>query len=332
MSKRWIGLSIIILVAVLLVLAGWRHWRHSVFYPSTDDAYVAGDVTPVASRIPGTLLEVLVTDQQRVRAGEVVARLDPRDIDAAVAREEANLAKARAAVALQRARIAGAEAQVDAAQAQAELAHADLERFTALNERGSTERRSYDQAVAAARVADAQLAAARKALAAARTALAVEEKNVAKAQAALETARLQRGYCTITAPCDGIVADKSAQPGQVVAAGQPLLRIVQLVGDHVWIDANFKETQLRRIRPGQPVTFRVDADDSREFRGHVVGLDAGTGAAFSLLPPENATGNWVKVVQRLPVRIAIDSADVPEHCLRLGLSCEVTVDTSDLEE
>jgi len=327
MSKRWIGLGAILVVAVVLVIAGVRDWHHRQIFPATDDAYVGGDVTSVASRVPGSLVEVPVQENQIVEAGQVIARLDPRDYQVAVAKQKAALATAEAAVALDEARVASARAQVTAAQAQAELARADRERFTALADRGSTDRRQRDQAVAASKVAEARLTAARKQLVAARAALAVDHSKVTKARTGVRFAELQLGYCTVTAPCAGIVAGKSAQQGQVVAPGQTLCRIAQLTGDHVWIEANFKETQLRRIRPGQPVTFRVDADRSREYRGHVASLAAGSGAAFSLLPPENATGNWVKVVQRLPVRIAVDPQEMPDCCLRLGLSCEVTVDT-----
>ncbi len=331
MNKRWIGLTIILVVAAALILLGWRKWEHGQLYPSTDNAYIGADVTVVASRVPGTLLEVPIEDHQQVHKGQIIAELDPRDFDQAVAKQQANVGEAIAAVALQEAVIAGAEAQVTAARAQVELARTDRDRFAALNQRGSTAKRSYDQAVAAARVAEAQLTATEKQLAAARAGLGAKQKGLEKAHTGLDNARLQRSYCTVSAPCAGIVADKSAMTGQVTAPGQPLCRLVQVSGDHVWIDANFKETQLRRIRVGQPATFTIDADGSQEFHGHVASLGAGSGAAFSLLPPENATGNWIKVVQRLPVQIAFDD-QIPERLLKVGLSCEVTIDTSGLEE
>jgi len=331
MSKRWLGLAIILVCAAVLVLLGWRNWQRGQIYPATDNAYIDADVTPVASRVPGTLLQVNVSSDQSVHQGEVIAEIDPRDLDQAVAKQTASVGTAEAAISLQEARIAGTAAQVTAAEAQAEMAQADLKRYTALDERGSAARRQYDQALAASRVAEAQLAAARKGLLAAKAGLAADRMKLTKAHTGLDNAKLQRSYCTIVAPCDGIVADKSAAPGQVVAPGQPLCRLAQLGGEHVWIAANFKETQLKRIRVGQPVTFRIDADDEQEFNGHVASLSAGSGAAFSLLPAENATGNWIKVVQRLPVRIALDDA-VPARLLRLGLSCEVTVDTSGPEQ
>ncbi len=331
MNKRWIGLTIILLVAAALVFVGWHKWQHGQIYPSTDNAYIGADVTAVASRVPGTLLKVEVEEHQIVKAGQPIAQLDPRDFDQAVAKQKANVGAAEAAVALQKAQIAGAEAQLAAARAQLDLARTDRDRFAALEERGSTARRQYDQAVAAAKVAEARVEAARKQLAAAKAGLEAKIKGLEKAHTGLDNALLQRSYCAVTAPCSGVVADKSAMVGQVTAPGQPLCRIVQTTGEHVWIDANFKETQLRRIRVGQPVTFTIDADGSTEFHGHVASLGAGSGAAFSLLPPENATGNWIKVVQRLPVRITLDD-DAPARLLKIGLSCEVTVDTSGLEE
>ncbi len=331
MSKRWLGLTIILVCAALLVFAGWRKWEHGRIYPATDNAYIGADVTAVASRVPGTLLKVAIAEHDSVTAGQVIAELDPRDFDEGVAKQRANLGAAEAAVSLQRARISGAEAQVKAAAAQLELARADRDRFAALDSKGSTARRQYEQAVAAEKVAAAGLEAARKQLAAARAGLEAKLKAVAKARTGLDNALLQRSYCTITAPCSGVVADKAAMTGQVVAPGQPLCRIVQTDGDHVWIDANFKETQLRRIRVGQSAVFTIDADGSTEYHGHVASLGAGSGAAFSLLPPENATGNWIKVVQRLPVRIALDD-EVPGRLLKIGLSCEVTVDTSGPED
>ncbi|PJA73369.1 hypothetical protein CO151_13470 [bacterium CG_4_9_14_3_um_filter_65_15] len=331
MNKRWIGLSIILIVAAVLVLLGWLKWEHGKIFPSTDNAYIGADVTAVSSRVPGTLLLVAAQENHSVQEGEVIAELDPRDFDQDVAKQEAAVGAAQADVALQEALIAGARAQVAAAEAQLRLAQSDRERYAALDESGSTARRQYDQAIAAASVAEAGLDAARKQLTATRAGLEAQQKALAKANTGLDNARLQRSYCTITAPCSGVITDKGAMTGQVVAPGQPLCRIVQTNGAHAWIDANFKETQLRRIRIGQPVTLTIDADGQGEYRGHVASLGAGSGAAFSLLPPENATGNWIKVVQRLPVRIALDET-IPERLLKIGLSCAVTVDTSDLED
>ena len=332
MSRRWIGLAAILLAAAVLVIVGLRDWHHRQIFPATDDAYLGGDVTSVAARLPGTLVAVAVSGNQAVSAGQVIARLDTTDYAVALAKQKAALAAAEAAVTLDEARLAAAQAEVDAAAAQLALARADRDRFTALADNGSGSRRDAEQAAAACRVAEARLTAARKQLAAAEAAVTAGRRRVAKARTGVRKAELDLSYCTITAPCDGVVTDLHARPGQVVAPGQTLGRIAQLTPGHVWIDANFKETQLRRIRPGQPATFRIDVDRRRTFTGRVESIAPGSGAAFALLPPENATGNWVKVVQRVPVRIAVDPNELPPACLRLGLSCEVTVDTRDREE
>ena len=327
-GKKWLGLAVIFLFSGALVVAGYLRWKHSEIFPSTEDAYVAGDIVPVASRIPGTLLTLTPEENQLVHQGEVVATLDPRDMDAAVARAEAAVATARSVLAADRARIAQAQAALEAAKSDLALKRLDRERFTKLAEKDSIPRRLRDQAVTAEQVAAAQVKAAEKRLAAARAALGVTRKRIETAKVQLAQARLDRSYCTIVAPATGRVSRKTAQVGQVVAAGQPLFAVVPLEPDRVWVRANFKETQLARIRPGQPVKLHTDVDPDRIYHGVVESLSAGTGAAFSLLPPENATGNWVKVVQRLPVKIAVDPHDNADHSLRLGLSVHVTVDTT----
>ncbi len=326
-SRKWIALLVIVIGAAALVVVGYRRYQHDQIFPTTDNAYVGGDVYTVAGRVPGLLVEVSMRENERVEQGQVLARLDDADFAVAVTRAEAEVAKAEAALALDEAQIAGARANLEAARSEAAQARADSERFAALGERGTAPARQSEEAATAAAVAAARVTAAEKALIAARARLEVDHKSVAKAQAGLENARLQMTYCVITAPVSGIVADKSAELGKVVGAGQPLCRIAPLQGEHIWVDANFKETQLDRIRPGQPVTLTVDAVKGHEFHGTVGTFAPGTGAAFALLPPENASGNWVKIVQRLPVRILLDPEEPLLGRLRLGLSAEVQVDT-----
>jgi membrane fusion protein (multidrug efflux system) len=327
MSKKSIGLLVILAGALALTLAAWLHWRHGRIFPSTSDAYVGGDVVTVSSRIPGTLTAVAVRENDVVAAGQVIAELDPRDYDQAVAETAADLEKARTTLELDRAQIAGAQAQIGVARSEAAQARADRERFADLQRTGSIPARQSEQAATAADVADSRLDAARKALAAAQAKLDVDEKDVGQKQAKHDKAVLQRSYCTVTAPSAGMIADKSALPGQVVAAGQPLCRVAAIDDGHLWVDANFKETQIARIRPGQPAEIEVHAQGDRVYHGKVEAISAGTGASFSLLPPENATGNWVEIVQRVPVRILLDPNEAPERGLRLGLSAHVTVDT-----
>lgn len=329
MKKKWIGLVVILVGSAALVVFGILHYKHGKVFPSTDNAYVGGDVFPVASRVPGTLLEVNFSENQQVLSEEVLARLDPADFELAIIKAEAKVAKAQASLALSEAQIAGAGAQVLMARSEEDQAKADRDRYAFLQERDSAPAQQYERALTAAEVATAQVEAAEKALAAARAKLEVDRRSVGEAQAELANARQQLTYCTILAPVSGYVADKSAQPGQVLAPGQPLCRVVPLVQQHLWVNANFKETQLHRIKPGQRATIQVDAVEHHDFQGTVSDLSAGTGSAFALLPPENASGNWVKIVQRLPVRILLDEGDPLTDRLRLGLSARVTVDTQE---
>jgi membrane fusion protein (multidrug efflux system) len=331
-QKKWIGLGIIIVVVAGLAVAGYLHWHHGKIYPSTDNAYTHGDVYPVASRVQGTVSEAPIEDDQWVERAQLIAHLDPRDFEQAVAEAEADLAKAQAALELVGAQIAAAESQVAVARSQAALASSDRQRYSQLQQQGSVAERQYEQATTSASVADDQVTAAQKQVQALQAERERDKKEVARMQARLDLARLRLSYTTITAPAAGVVADKSVQPGQVVVPGQPLCRVAALLPGHVWIEANFKETQLGRIRVGQPATVTVDAHGGREYHGKVASLNAGTGAAFSLLPPQNATGNWVKIVQRLPVRIDLDLTEEAARGLKLGYSCHVTVDTSGLEE
>ena len=319
-SKKWISLSAILAIAAAGAVWGCLAWRHGQVFISTDNAYVKGHVTAVASRVPGPLLTVEVQENQLVKTGQVLATLDPRDFDAR---------EAEASVGLDQARVAQARAQVEAALSQKKLADLERARFTALFESDSIAKQKYDHAQSAAEVAGAQVQAALKQVAATQGMLKVSESKVAGARASAAAARLQRSYCTIASPCDGYVSRKMGEAGMVVAPGQPICAIVPLGQEELWIEANFKETQLKRVKPGQPVKLVADLDARTTFDGQVESLSAGTGAAFSLLPAENATGNWVKVVQRVPVRIKLQPGSDPDHKLRLGLTVSAEIDTRD---
>lgn len=327
MARRWISLAVILVVVLAIAVAGWRKWKRSQVHPNTENAYVSGDIYAVSSRIPGTLLTVDVVENREIRPGEVIATLDPRDADTQVEQAETALAEARATLATRRAEIEEKRAKTAADASRLELARTNLARYTELIRKNSIPRARYDDAVAAESVAAADHEASLKALAAKEADLGVAEQRVRVEETRLKNARLNRSYCTITTIVDGVVSKLTATAGQVVAPGQPLCAIVPLSGDHIWVEANFKETELTRIRPGQPATFRTDVNPDRIYTGRVESISAGTGAAFALLPPENATGNWVKIVQRLPVRIAIDPTSLKDGSLRLGLSVQVEVDT-----
>jgi membrane fusion protein (multidrug efflux system) len=324
--RRWLALTVVLAVFAAGGVAAWRRWERGKIFIETENAYVRGEVYTVASRIPGTLLSVEVEENARVAKGQTIATLDPRDYDSAVDRASATLAEAESALATDRAQIEQARAQVVAAESQLNLARIEEKRMRSLADRASIPRQKLDQAEAQAQVAAAQLVAARKMVTTAQAKLVVSERKIGTAKAALASAELPRSYTTVVAPVDGYVTRKSIEPGQVVAAGQPLCAIVPLDVDKIWIEANFKETQIGKLRPGQPVEIRVDVASGRAFSGSLESLSSGTGAAFALLPPENATGNWVKIVQRLPVRIRIDPKSDPEQLLRLGMSVSVVVD------
>jgi len=325
-ARTWISLAAILLTAAGAGLYGYSRWRHGQVFVATDDAYVKGHVVTVAARIPGSILSLDLKENDPVAAGAVIATLDPKDVAALADKAQGSLEEARASMAQNRAQIALAQAQLRAAASQQRLAELEQGRLETLVERQSMPRQKLDQARTACQVATAQADAAGKQVAAFQGTLKVSASKAAQAEASLEQVRLQRSYCTVAAPCAGFVTRKLAEPGMVVAAGQPLLALVPLGAEALWVEANFKETQLERVRPGQPVALRADVDD-REIPGVVESIAAGTGAAFSLLPAENATGNWVKVVQRVPVRIRLAPGADPQHRLRLGLSVAAVIDT-----
>jgi membrane fusion protein (multidrug efflux system) len=319
----------VLLVAAVAWLVYWfANLRH---YESTDDAYVAGDVLQVTSAVAGTIVAVRVDDTQTVQRGDELVTLDASDAQIAVAAAEAELARTVREVASLYAQ--DAERSATLAEREAALARAarDLERRQPLLADGAVSSEDLNHARDSVDELRASVAAAR----AQRATLAAQIRgtNVAghprvlAAAAGLRNANLALRRTRVLAPLTGVVARRSAQIGERVAAGTPLLAVVPL--DAVWVDANFKEVQLRRIRVGQPVTVRTDVYDSDVvFHGKVAGLAAGSGSVFALLPAQNASGNWIKIVQRVPVRILLDPMEVREHPLRIGLSAVVQVDVA----
>jgi membrane fusion protein (multidrug efflux system) len=314
-------------------------WNVGRFIESTDDAYAGGNVTAVAPHVAGFVAEILVTDNQHVQAGQLLIRLDGRDFQAALDHAQAVAAKQQAALAgleakyvLQQAMINQAEADLSAKAARATFAGADAVRYrdlalTTFGTRQNAERASSvdEEAKSATKSAQAALAAARQQLTVLDAEIAEARAGVAQAKADLETARLNLGYTEIRSPIDGYVGNRAAQVGAYVANGAYLLSVIPAQG--LWVDANFKEDQLAHMRPGQPATVVADVLPGKIFQGHVESLAPGTGAIFSVIPPENATGNFTKIVQRIPVRIALDDGDARLGELRPGLSTTVSVDT-----
>ena len=309
------------------------------YLESTDDAYVGGNVTALAANVSGPIAKVAVTDNQFVRAGQLIVQIDDRPFRAALARaqagvagSEANVSNLAAARTLQLSVIEEAKADVQSADAELALAAQNQARYARLAASNAGSVQDSQTANSAYTQAQAATAKARAALTGARTQLAVigtQQDEAAAAlkgaKAALRTAQLNLGYTQIRAPVDGYIGDRAAQSGGYAQAGAALVSIVPAQG--LWVDANFKEDQLARMRPGQHVRIIADILPGRRIIGHVASLAPATGAVFSILPPENATGNFTKIVQRVPVRILLDGNAATLGLLRPGLSVTATVDT-----
>jgi membrane fusion protein (multidrug efflux system) len=394
-------IRVVVLVVVLVAVAAgsFYAWKYFSAYESTDDAEVDGHINAISARISGYVLDVPVDNERYVKAGDVLARIDPKDYSVALANAEADLAAAEAGFLGSRtdvpitstttgsqlknarsgrvdteAALLGAQRQLSAAQARLDTAEAqvreaqstykntadDVARYKLLTAKDEIPRQRYDTAVSVSDTARATVDARRAAVAEAEQNVrvaqsAIDQANarivqadasiesaltapqqvavsqaraknaealVAQRRAVVEQARLNLSYCTILAPVSGIVEKKSVEAGSNVSPGQELMAVVPL--DDVWVTANFKEAQLRHMKAGQRVTFSVDAY-GREYKGRVTGIGGASGSLLSLLPPENATGNFVKVVQRLPVRIDIDPNQNDDHRLRPGMSVEPKV-------
>ncbi|WP_322078702.1 HlyD family secretion protein [Burkholderia cepacia] len=327
--KRFIVFFAVVLVAALAWIAYWL--LSDRYYEDTDDAYVAGSIVQVAAQIPGSVTDVVVADTQAVRAGQTLVKLDDTEASVAFAQAKAQLAQAVGQVANAKISNTMYVEAVNARRADLSLA----QRAFAARSGASVEIVAPEElarARAAVAGAQANLAAAQAQLDAARalgTRLPVDE-NPAVVQAAAQFKLAYRNLkrTTIVAPVDGTIGQRSVQVGQQVGPGVPLMSIVQL--NQLWIEANFKEGQIRHMRIGQPVEVVSDLYGSRvTYRGRVQGFSAGTGSAFSMLPSQNAAGNWIKVVQRVPVVIALEPRDLAAHPLRVGLSMRATVDTHD---
>ena len=324
------------------VAAAWYAqdwWRVGRFIESTDDAYIGGNVTPLAPHIDAFVDKVLVGDNQRVHAGQPLIELDQRDyrtaLDHAEAALQAKLAAAeslRAQYALQQSMIRQQDAEVAAKKAQAGFATQDALRYRALAQTSYGSRQNEERTAALQLETQSAVAAAQAGLEAARQRLKVLEAEIAEADAAiaqaqsdLKTAQLNLGYSEIRSPIDGYVGNRAAQIGAYATKGTYLISVTP--ADGLWIDANFKEDQLGRMVPGQSATVTADVLPGHVFHAHVVSLSPGTGAVFSVIPPENATGNFTKIVQRVPVRVVLDGGDPKLAMLRPGLSTTVRVDT-----
>jgi membrane fusion protein (multidrug efflux system) len=329
--------------AALTVLAtgswyGNEWYRHGRFEQSTDDAYVGADVTVIAPKVPGLIDSVLVTDNQSVHAGDLLIRIDDREYRAELAAAEAAVAAQQAAIGniaarrtLQLSVIAQAKAGLSGTQADYTKARKDRQRNFSVAYSGAVSGQTLDHVEADLQRAGAEESRARAAVAAAENEIGVLDSEERQAETALnqaiarrDLAKLNVGYTELRAPIDGVIGNRSAKTGAYAGAGASLISLVPAHG--LWVDANFKESQLAAMKPGQAAHIVADVAPGREFKGTVQSLAPATGAQFSILPPENATGNFTKIVQRVPVRIALDGADADLGWLRPGLSVTVSID------
>lgn len=345
MKNRRLLLALMLLLLGAAVFGG-RAWLYARHHVTTDNAQVDGRLAPIAPRLQGYVAEVRVEDNQVVQAGDTLLVMETADLDAAVAEAEAAVAAARARagqegggelgarIAAARATAAAAEAAVTQAEADDVRAAADLERISRLAAKQIVPAQQLDAMTAARASAAARLAAARKQYVATEAQVQVAASareggsaNLAAAAAALEAARLHRAWAVLTAPTTGIVSHRSVDPGALLQSGQTAMIVVPTT--EIWVTANIKETALGRVAVGDHAEFTVDGYDGMRFTGRVASVSPATGAKFALLPPDNATGNFTKVVQNVPVRIAVETPPDPAHPLRPGMSVDVAIAIGD---
>ena len=325
-----LSLGVLVLLSGLGYFGSW--FFHGRYFESTEDAYVNGDVVQVTSEVPGTVLSLNVDDTQLVRAGEVLLSLDPADARIAKANAEADLARAVRQVRGLFAQREELQALIEQREQAARTADDDLQRRGGLITDGAISAEELSHARDAVTTTHANVMAARQQLS--QTVAQIDgttiedHPQVLAAAAVVRNAALALHRTQLVSPVSGEVAKRSVEVGQRVAPGAPLLAVIPL--ENVWVDANFKEVQLKRMRAGQPVIVRTDLYGHQvTYHGRVAGIAAGSGNAFALLPPQNASGNWIKIVQRLPVRILVDPEELRAHPLRIGLSTTVRVDLHD---
>lgn len=343
------ALSAVALLVTVVGIGYGAYWALVLnHFESTDNAYVQGNVVQVTPQIAGTVIAINTDDTAHVKAGDVLVRFDPADARVALAQAEAQLAQTVREVRSVYANNSTFQAQIDARQAdlvrarvEQSRAQDDVTRRAPLVATGAVGKEEFNHVNAQLASARSAVTAAQSGVLAAREQLAANQTqtagvavdqhpNVLRAAARVREAYLTLSRTDLLAPIDGYVAKRSVQLGQRVAAGTPLMSLIAL--DKVWVEANFKESQLQRLRIGQPVELEADVYGTKvQYHGSVEGLGAGTGAAFALLPAQNATGNWIKVVQRLPVRIVLEPGELTDHPLRVGLSMEVKVDISNTD-
>ena len=322
---RWLKRLLVLIIIVVVAFGAYAYFQIADYYPNTDDAYVHAHVVNIAPRVTGHIVAIYVHDNQLVQAGQPLVKVDPRAYLYDVQKAEAELMQAERQTTAIRANIAGAQANISADQVNYQNARRNAQRAAALAAQKYLSVQQADNQLTAAKSAGARLAADQAALAETQAQQVLNGARIAAAQAALRTAKLYLSETTLYAPIAGVVSKvDNIHVGDVANINQDLFPLIG--NEEYWVEANYKETDLDRVRPGQSADVIIDMYPNHGFKGKVVSLSGGAGNAFSLLPPENATGNWVKVTQRVPVRVLITNPD-PKFPLRIGTSASVTVDT-----
>jgi membrane fusion protein (multidrug efflux system) len=332
---RKVLLVLVVVVLIICIFPAIRYYKYFSSHVSTDDAYVDGTIALISSRIPGSVTRLFVQENWRVNGGDLLLTLDPSDYKVRVDQAQAQVERAHESVDQLFAQLEAAESGLKLADSQLNQARIDFTRAKALRGEGVVSLEYYDQATTGLRVALADRALAGHQMEQARAALGgpiddhqrYDRPIVEQADAALEAAKLDLSYTEIRSPLSGIITRKNVHVGNRIQPGEPLMAIVPV--DRLYITANFKETQLTDVRVGQPAEIEADIYPGYIYKAHIDSISVGTGAAFALLPPENATGNWVKVVQRVPVKVVLNQPAPADKPLRMGLSVEVTVDITD---
>lgn len=322
-QKKKKAFMIVGAVVVVGLIGGYFYSGYRKTHISTDDAFIDGNVHTIAAKINGTVKNILVTDNQPVKQGDLLLEIDPADY-------RVRYREASSAVGAEKAKLDEAGTKIEAAKANLELQRANLKlaeiektRSENLFQKEVIPRDRYDRAMTAHEIAVAQVKAAEEQLRTAQSQKLTQASTIKQKEATAALADLNYQYTKIYAPVDGYVAKKSVQTGNQIQAGQPLMAVVAL--DDIWVTANYKETQMENIHPGQIVKIKVDSYPGKVFTGKVDSIMAGTGVTFSLFPSENATGNYVKVVQRIPIKIVLDEEADKDRVLRIGMSVEPTV-------
>ncbi len=324
-KRKIAGIIILILVFSICAMGGYYYWQYLKTRVTTDNAYVRGHIHMISPRVTGTVTEIYVKDNMKVKSGDLLLKIDPADFIVQVKKAEAALQNAKQEIRRRYAAVETAKAAIVLSKSKFELAKTELRRIKTLVEKKVMPEDELDRAITAFKVTEAQIKTDEESLKEAQALITPgkSEALIEERRAELEKAKLNLKYTQIYAPVDGYITRKSVEKGNHIIQGQALLAVVPL--DDIWVEANFKETQLEKLKRGMKAKIEIDTYPGREFEGHIESVMAGTGGAFSILPPENATGNWVKVVQRVPVKIYFDNYDNAEDILRIGMSCIVKI-------